>query len=446
MIAIPWIFVTDRENMKAPYRHMSCCCRQMDHQGILRLSSRRRLGLRVFSITFICLLAPVWSSADTVTLVSGTVIEGQITRQTDSGIVLEHEELGKLEIRSSRIKSIVYDRADAEVVLVGGSTIKGKITDQNEAGIRLENEDFGQVDIATSRIESVTVDWPEVQAVLVGGDILKGKMIEQNDASVVLEHKNLGRMEIPRSQIQSVVFEKKERAWFNPKRLNALSAKLKEKGWNASLNLSLNSASGNVKDEQSTRFGVDVKHATDSTRLAQDLTYYNKISRGDVTDNKLTYGIMHDWLARESPWFCFVAGRYDYDEFQSWEQRLAGYAGPGYRLIQTEDVAFDIGVGLGPRKEWGSENGDYKLEGVQGLHFRWDMTSRQKVTASTVIATVVGDLDDYRARSLAEWQFSFDRDMALSFIVGMEHEYTSLVDPGARHSDTRYHIGLRYGF
>jgi putative salt-induced outer membrane protein YdiY len=411
-----------------------------------RLSSRRWLGRRGVSIIFICLLAPVWGSADTVTLVDGSVIVGEVTKQSDSGIVLENEDLGAVEIRSSRIKSIVFDRADAEVVLVDGSTIKGEITDQNEAAIRLENEDLGQVDIATSRIESVTVDLPNVQVVLVAGDIIKGRMVEQNEAGIVLEHENLGRMEISRSQIQSVVFEKKERAWFNPKWLNALSAKLKGKGWNASLDLSLNSASGNVKNEQSTRFGLDVKRATDSTRLIQDLIYYNKISRSEVTDNKLTYGIMHDWLTRESPWFWFVAGRYDYDEFQSWAQRLAGLAGPGYHLIQTDDVTFDVRVGLGTRKEWGSENDDYKVEAGEALGLTWDMTSRQKVAASTNVATVVGDLDDYRARSSAEWQFSFDRDMRLSFVTGIDHEYTSVVDLGDRHSDTRYHIGLRYSF
>jgi len=102
-------------------------------------------------------------------------------------------------------------------------------------------------------------------------------------------------------------------------------------------------------------------------------------------------------------------------------------------------------VGLGTRKEWGSENDDFKLEAAEGVNFDWDVTSRQKITASTVVAGVVGDLDDYRARNTAEWQFSFNQDMALRFIAGVEHEYTSVVDPGDRHSDTRVYLGLRFG-
>jgi len=58
----------------------------------------------------------------------------------------------------------------------------------------------------------------------------------------------------------------------------------------------------------------------------------------------------------------FVAGQYDCDEFLSWQQRLSAYAGPAYRLIDTEDMRFDVRVGLGTRKEWGSENDNFELE------------------------------------------------------------------------------------
>ena len=420
-------------------------CRQTARQEIVRFPSGHRFGLRFLAIMWMCLSVPSWTGADEVTLVSGSVIEGRITKQSDSGVVLEHEDLGQLEIRSSRIKSIVFDRADAEVVLVGGGTIEGKIVDQNEAGIKLEHEDLGEVDIPESRIESMTVDWPNVEIVLVAGDVIKGKMLEQSEVAVVVEHKNLGRLEVPKTQIRSVAFDKKERVLFEPKWLNAWSARLKEKGWDASVDFSLNTASGNVKNEQSARLGVDAERVTKSTRLAHDLSYYNKVSRGETTDNKLAYRIMHDWLVQESPWFYFVGGQFDYDEFMSWQQRVSAYAGPGYRLIDTDDMRFDVRVGLGTRKEWGSENDDFKLEAAEGVNFDWDVTSRQKITASTTVATVVGDLDDYRARSAAEWQFSFERDMALRFVMGIEHEYTSLVDPGDRHSDTRVYIGLRFG-
>ena len=437
--------MTDGEFMKACIYPVSGRGRPADRQSILSLSSEPRPALRCFAVLSVLLWLPTWCFADTVTLVSGTVLEGQVTKQSKAGIVLEHEDLGKVEIRSSRIKSIVFDRADAEIVLVGGNTITGKIIDQNETEIRLQNEDLGQVDVPRSRIRSVQVNSPDADVVLIARDSIKGTMVERNEAGIVLEHENLGRLEIPKEQIKSVVLEKDERAWFDPKWLNALSAKIKEKGWEASVDLSLNTASGNIKNEQSTRLGVDAAHTTEKTRFTHDLSYYNKTSRGDTTDNKLSYRVMHDWLNQESPWFCFVAGQYDYDEFMSWRKRVSAYTGPGYRFVDTDSMTFDVRAGLGTRKEWGSENDDYKLEAAEGLHFSWDMTSRQKVTASTVVAGVVGDLDDYRGRSAAEWQFSFDRDMALRFILGIEHEYTSVVDPGDRHSDTRVYLGLRYG-
>ena len=34
----------------------------------------------------------------------------------------------------------------------------------------------------------------------------------------------------------------------------------------------------------------------------------------------------------------FVSGRFDYDEFKSWEYRITGQVGPAYQLIDTEDI------------------------------------------------------------------------------------------------------------
>jgi len=356
MITMPRTSLTNRETMKAICLRTPERGGARDHERTSLFAFTHSIGLRLVAPMCVLLSLPTWCMADTVTLVGGTILEGRILKQSDSSVVLEHEDLGNVEIRASRIKSIVFDRADAEVVLAGGSTIEGKIIRQDERGVSLEHEDLGRVDIAAGRIESVTVDWPDVHIVLVSGDRIKGKMVEQNEAGIVVEHKDLGRLEIPASQVQSMTLEKEERAWFDPKWLNALSAKIKEKGWEASLDLSLNTASGNIKNEQSIRLGGDAVHTTDSTRFAHDLSYYNKVSRGDTTDNKLAYRIMHDWLSQESPWFYFVAGQYDYDEFMSWQKRVSAYTGPGYRFVDTDSMTFDVRAGLGTRKEWGSEN------------------------------------------------------------------------------------------
>ena len=103
-------------------------------------------------------------------------------------------------------------------------------------------------------------------------------------------------------------------------------------------------------------------------------------------------------------------------------------------------------MGLGPRKEWGSQDNDVELEAGLGAHFEWIITENQKWKVSSLFFPAVGDLDDYRARVSAEWRFAFDKDMNLSFLIGTLYEYESIVDPGKKHGDLRTYLGLRFEF
>ena len=110
------------------------------------------------------------------------------------------------------------------------------------------------------------------------------------------------------------------------------------------------------------RFGSHLERKLRNTIGTMDLSYYHKVKEGDVSDNKLTFGLGRDWLYPESLWFCFVNGRFDYDDFESWQQRANAQAGPGYHLVKTDDIKLDVRSGLGPRREWGSENDTLKFE------------------------------------------------------------------------------------
>ncbi len=177
-----------------------------------------------------------------------------------------------------------------------------------------------------------------------------------------------------------------------------------------------------------------------------DLSYYRKTKGSEMSDNKLTVGMGHDWILPESRWFYFVHSRYDYDQFESWHQRANGQVGPGYHLIETDDINLKGLLGLGLRKEWGSQNNDLKVEGLIGADFEWEVTDRQILKISPQFFPVIGDLADYRTRISGEWRFLFDKDMNLSFLIGTLYEYQSMVDPGKDRGDLRIYLGLGYGF
>lgn len=267
------------------------------------------------------------------------------------------------------------------------------------------------------------------QLTLATGEVLRGQVVEQTDAQIVLEHSVLGRLEIPRDQITDLDIEAKT-----------------DVKWDSHVNVAFNAASGNT-EESSFRIGARSRRRTPGTRLRLDATYYLSTSDSVVDNNKLTLGVEHDWLLPGyGRWFLFADGRFDYDQFESWKQRLASHVGPGYDIIAKEGLHLDARGGVGARKEWGSEDDAWKPEGVLGLRFDWAITRRQSLDASAAIFPIMGSSGTYRTRSAANWAVRVFNDLDLSVTTGVTHEYQSQVDPGKDHNDLRFFTGLQFDF
>jgi len=343
-------------------------------------------------------------------------------------------------------------RAD-KIILTDGDIIEGVITQQSRSVVVMEHGDLGRMEIPTNRIKSLTTDAPQIGVVLTSGDTILGRLVEENESSIILQHPDLGRLEITRDRINSFDVKKPESkkeekvGWVDPtlRKLGARVSRLKEKGWESSVDLSLDSSTGNT-NEQSARFGSHVQRELPNRITTADLSYYNKVKEGKMSDNKLTLGIGRDWLLPASRHFYFLQGRFDYDEFESWQQRANAQAGPGYHLIKNDDITLDIRAGLGVRREWGSINNNPKFEGLIGADFEWKITGKQICKFAPYYYPVVSDFNDYRTRFSGEWRYLFDEDMRLSFFVGSLYEFQSVVDPGKEHGDLRVYLGLGYAF
>jgi putative salt-induced outer membrane protein YdiY len=303
------------------------------------------------------------------------------------------------------------------------------------------------------------------EVTLKGGDVIHGTVIEKNDDSVLLEHEDLGQIRIASTRITSVLVAPDEtiqppdqsepetgppapshlvnESGFS--RLKAFSARAKENGWFSSIDMSLISETGNT-DERSLRIGTKLGRKWSNIKFASDLSYYNKESNGENTDDKLSIGLLGDQSFKDSDWFFFTMGRYDYDVFESWRHRVSLHAGPGYMLIQKPDFQMDLRAGPGVRKEWGSDNTDPKPEWVTGTSFEWKPTKRQTFSFSTLQYMAVSDFSDHRTRTTFDWDYLLSDEINLSFVLGILQEYQSVVDSGKDKNDTRIHTGIRYKF
>jgi hypothetical protein len=147
-----------------------------------------------------------------------------------------------MEIPRSRIKTLKINTPDVEVILKDADTIQGRLVKEDESGIILEHKDLGRMEISRDRIASSKVEVPDATVELAGGDIIEGKVVDRSDYAIILEHPNLGRIEIPRERIDSLkikepefVRTEEETGWFDPelRKLAAKTSRLKEEGWKA---------------------------------------------------------------------------------------------------------------------------------------------------------------------------------------------------------------------
>lgn len=276
---------------------------------------------------------------------------------------------------------------------------------------------------------------------LDNGDVLKGEIVQSDDEVVIIEHDMLGRLEIPRDQIKTYTIQGADGPIVEP----PPPPKTEIDYWDLAVDLSLNATTGNT-EEQQLRIGLNASRRTDRTRLALDFSYYWKATDSITTDNKATFGVRNDWLIPESKWFRFVAGRVDYDQFESWDERVNAQGGPGYHFIDSENLELDGYGGLGVRKEFGSANDQAQLEGVLGTDLTWTATGRQTVAFSLAYFPVVTEINDFRLRSTAQWRYALDTEYALSLVIGYLLEYQNVVDPGKERTDFRLWVGVQYGF
>ncbi|MFG0248961.1 MAG: DUF481 domain-containing protein, partial [Phycisphaeraceae bacterium JB051] len=233
------------------------------------------------------------------------------------------------------------------------------------------------------------------EVVLLNSDRLQGVVLEENDKQVVLQHSVLGRLTLPRAKVQAVfkeqvkpvpqaVVEAKPEPKAEPKKEIQPLPERKDgpflsflADWDSTFEAGAMVATGNTeKANIYLRFNTTTKN--EKRQWDFDTAYYRDQTDGDVSTNKFTAGLKHEWLFKDSPWSIFAQGRFDYDEFQSWDKRVSAAAGAGYLWIDKEDLTVKFKLGAGATKEYGSADEDVIPELLAGFNLAWKISPNQK--------------------------------------------------------------------
>jgi len=306
---------------------------------------------------------------------------------------------------------------------------------------------------------------------LTSGERLNGRLAERTAELIVLDHPLLGRLEIPILAVRAIdgraIAPAEKQTAARLKRADKAAAEtmpeqvavaLPSAGpetpqrppveWDSQFELGLTARQGTTED-MNLRLGLQSERESPTNLTRLDAAYRLASSRGDRTENSFTAGLFSEWPWPGSRWSAFAQGRFDADEFESWDRRLTAGAGLGYRFfnITARDERGDPfdrfiltgRIGGGVRQEFGSDNEELSPEGLLGLGFTYGFSTRQRVIADTTLYPDFNETSEFRLVSNLDWTIDIDRLDGISLKLGVAHEYESQTDPGVPHNDLTAH-------
>lgn len=297
---------------------------------------------------------------------------------------------------------------------------------------------------------------------LSSGDEINAEILEQTDTSIRVKHSVLGVLTIQKQQVIAITDDNDRAA--EPELIiadatNAIEED-KEPSDRGMFGLDL------VFPGFSRSFSLGVKGSNDETSeidiyTAFDVDYEDDYKRWDIgfrsayskeggtsTDNDFRAFVNRDWLNPDSDWRYFYKGQFDWDQFKSWDYRLTGIVGPGYRLIKNDTLELIGRTGLALKKEYGSENDDLVAELLVGFNSDWKLSKLHTVKFGTEFFSPFEEFGEIRNLTHLDWIYKLtdegsNRDLSLK--VTMDYEYDWEVDPGDSHDELIYRTMLVLG-
>ena len=200
-----------------------------------------------------------------------------------------------------------------------------------------------------------------------------------------------------------------------------------------------------IAAEIAAEMAAEAKRETEVDRTTVTGEYYFKTSDGTETDNNLLVKGLEEFLFKDSRWEGFVLGTYQNDNFQAWEQRIGGYAGPAYRLIEGEPLTLKLRAGAGASYEFPSS--DWTPELLFGDELVWTIDDRSKLRQAVEVYPDIDEFGEYRLIFRVDYDIALSEKKDLMATAGVRDEFDSYVDTdGGSSNDIKIYVGLKYAF
>ena len=214
--------------------------------------------------------------------------------------------------------------------------------------------------------------------------------------------------------------------------------------WKHEIDAGLNGSSGN-SESMNLHTGYTGSYKDDDHGWKITAAYDKAESDGEESRNQFFADLLKDWYWSDSPWFAFVQGRYDWDEFKEWDYRLSASAGAGYEFIDNDSWYLAGRLGLGGSKTYGGEDEESTPEAILGLEAEWNISERESVDFKTTFYPSLEESGEYRNITTFNWKMAISARGNLAMKIGLINEYDSLAPEGTDKSDFKYNLSLVWG-
>ena len=291
----------------------------------------------------------------------------------------------------------------------------------------------------------------EAIVALKNGDRVQGELTDEGKDEVLVDSPVFGTVTLERDQIEGITMVADAEAKAEAEKKAAAAAAAAEKAkspWSGSANLGL-TYSDNSSTNLTLNLGASAKRETKESVLNMNVQYFYSQDERSTTDNDVIATFDQTWITSDAngqlPWSYFAQGTYQWDEFETWEQRLSPYAGIGYALERTDDLTVDLRLGGG---------GTWQYEGDQNfitqflfeVNSTWKIDDRSLLTGAVKFAPNVNAFDDYFLTLSAVYKTKLMKDSPLTFNISFLNIYDSEPGIGENGNDLKLVMGLGYTF
>lgn len=272
---------------------------------------------------------------------------------------------------------------------------------------------------------------------LANGDKLDGEILEWSVDRLVFEHDQLGIIELSLEQLEIDTGTPPTPGLFDTNFM---------RGWKRTVDIGFNGRQGNTRTKNLT-FGSNFEYEDEFKRWLFNARYFFTDSTdADDRDNNGRADLRRDWLAPGSPWFWSANTRYQYDQFESWNERTVSGVGIGYQVGVPEGHLLDLRLQPTFTHEFGDRDTS-KGELMYGVEYRWSPGERYSLTFSNqLFSEHTPDPGEWRNLTLAEFRIALALRPAVSLRLGTENEWETNVEKEDKRNDLRYYMTLGLDF